>query len=138
VNRWINLGLLVAVIILTAMITGCSAFMPDEATPFSPPESYRRVWIAAMACTGEIGDMDRITFYKMPGHDFKHPANDHAVGAGYRDRIFIAEASLDHPMVVKHEMIHALIGAGHPRVPFEAPCRATWETWDRTEERLEL
>jgi hypothetical protein len=138
VNRWINLGLLVAVIILAAMITGCAAFMPEDATPFPPPESYRRVWIEAMACTGKIKPMDDITFYMVPGENFETPRIDKAAGMSEHSRIFIAEKYLGHPMVVKHEMIHALIGSGHPDVPFKMPCRATWDTWDVTEPRLEL
>jgi hypothetical protein len=124
--------------IMAMLLTGCSSFMPEDATTFPPPDSYRRVWIEAMACTGKIKNFDAITFYMVPGETFYHPDDDHAAGAGYDNKIFLAEAYLDHPMVVKHEMIHILRGSGHPDTPFKTPCKATWDTWDRTEPRLEL
>jgi hypothetical protein len=41
-------------------------------------------------------------------------------------------------MVVKHEMIHILIGSGHPDVPFKQPCKATWDSWVPDTVRLAL
>lgn len=33
-------------------------------------------------------------------------------------------------MVVRHEMLHDLIGRpGHPDPPFGSPCPLTWATW---------
>jgi hypothetical protein len=33
-------------------------------------------------------------------------------------------------MVVRHEMLHDLLGrAGHPDPPFGSPCTLTWATW---------
>jgi hypothetical protein len=104
--------------------------MPNGATPMTPPESYRKVWIEAMACTGKIGDFNRISFWSVPGENFETPRIDKAAGMTEHQRIFIAEKYLGHPMVVKHEMIHALIGSGHPEVPFKVPCKATWDTWE--------
>lgn len=52
---------------------------------------------------------------------------------GDRSNIVLAGAFQDHEMVVRHEMLHALIGAaGHPQGMFEGACRLTWETWNTT------
>lgn len=132
-----NLLSLVAVVILVALLSGC-AFMPNEAQAMTPPESYRAVWAEAEACTGKTGDYSRIAFYMVPGESFEGASGDAAAGHSSNGRIIISEKYLDHPMVVKHEMIHILIGSGHPDVPFKVPCKATWDSWEPTTERLPL
>jgi hypothetical protein len=137
-RRMNNFLLVVLAVICTALLLSACAFMPNEAEPYTPPESYRAVWAQAEACTGVKGSMDRIAFYKMPGRSFESPNIPNAAGHSDHHRIILAEHWLDHPMVVKHEMIHALIGSGHPKEPFEVPCKATWESWEPTTERLAL
>jgi hypothetical protein len=49
---------------------------------------------------------------------------------GDREWIVIAGNYLQHEMVVRHEMLHSLIGShGHPDQFFGTRCRLTWETW---------
>jgi hypothetical protein len=44
--------------------------------------------------------------------------------------IFISRAWVDNEMVVRHEILHDLIGhPGHPDPPFGNPCPLTWATW---------
>jgi hypothetical protein len=43
-TRWLNLLLITATVIIAAMIMSGCAFMPDDAVPMTPPESYRAVW----------------------------------------------------------------------------------------------
>jgi hypothetical protein len=44
--------------------------------------------------------------------------------------IYIASAYLKHELVVRHEMLHDLLGRpGHPDPPFGNGCPLTWESW---------
>jgi hypothetical protein len=43
--------------------------------------------------------------------------------------ILLVERYVERPMVVKHEMIHALGVKDHPARPFADPCHATWATY---------
>jgi hypothetical protein len=139
-DRWhrrVNIVLCIAVTVLLALLLGgCASFEPEGATPFAPPASYRAVWTEAQACTGRRRDFNQLRFWWVPGESFEREGRPLA---GYADRpnIYLAEIYRDHPMVVKHEMIHVLgVGGGHPPV-FEQ-CKATWATWDRTTPRLAL
>jgi hypothetical protein len=40
--------------------------------------------------------------------------------------MLLADRYVEHPMVVKPEMIHALGVKDHPARPFADPCHATW------------
>ena len=113
-----------------ALLVAACAFEPPGATPFDPPATYRGLWDSAQSCTGRRGAYTGLRFFIVPGRSFPTPESERAVGHTDGQTIYIAEDWADHPMVVKHEMIHALgFGSSHPRVPFETPCGATWETY---------
>jgi hypothetical protein len=118
------------------VLAGC-AFEPAGAVPFEPPPSYRAMWDRAQACSGRTRPIERVHFYRLEGHDFHTPQGD-AAGYSRTGEVWLAEDFLDHPMVVRHEMLHALGVGGHPARPFDDPCRATWSSWDRAEPFLEL
>jgi hypothetical protein len=122
--------------LLALSLSGC-AFEPEGGVPFDPPPSYREMWARAEACSGRTRAIELVRFYRLPGHDFETPDGD-AAGYGGSGEVWLAQDFLDHPMVVRHEMIHALGVGGHPSHPFVDPCRATWSSWDRAEPRLEL
>lgn len=125
-------------------LAACS-FEPSElgAVRFDPPPSYRAMWARAESCTGRAGDFDRIQWWVVPGvelfeYDPQQPRSDGLYHSG-GPSITLAGGVLSHPMVVRHEMLHALgFGSDHPTVPFRDPCRATWGSWDTTEARLEI
>ena len=126
-------GVFAVLLLLTQ--AGC-AFEPSADRTLVPPESYREVWAEAQACTGRTGRFDDLHFFVVEGSRFEGP---HGPALGYTrgKTIWIAERWIDHPMVVKHEMIHALGVDNHPRVPFAEPCKATWESWTG-EARLQM
>jgi hypothetical protein len=105
------------------------AFEPTGGEPLNPPQEYRELWAEALACTGRVGDFTDLRFTVIEGDCFDTPKG---CAAGWTDgnHITLASGWKDHPMIVKHEMIHTLIGDGHPAVPFETPCKATWDSWD--------
>jgi hypothetical protein len=44
--------------------------------------------------------------------------------------IYIASAYQRNELVVRHEMLHDLLGRpGHPNPPFGQGCPLTWESW---------
>jgi len=131
---------IVAVIFLSA----CTEFEPSElgAVRFDPPPSYREMWVRAQECSGRAGDFDRLGWWVVPGvRVFDYEAGQPDADGLYKSdgSITLAGAALSHPMVVRHEMLHALgLGRDHPTVPFRDPCRATWKSWDTTEAPLEI
>ena len=129
------------------LLAGCrgETFEPADlgAVRFTPPPSYRAMWERAQTCSGRHGEFDRLTWWVVPGvRTFDYAADEPRADGLYernRHTITLAGAVLAHPMVVRHEMLHALgLGGDHPTIPFRDPCRATWGSWDRTEALLEL
>jgi hypothetical protein len=132
---------------LALLLTGCGGetLEPEDlgAVRFLPPPSYRAMWDRTQACSGRIGEFDRLSWWVVPGvRTFDYAADEPRADGLYertRHTITLAGAVLAHPMVVRHEMLHALgFGVDHPEVPFSDPCRATWRSWDTTEAFLEL
>lgn len=133
-------------LLLVLLLAACrDGFAPGDlgAVRFTAPPSYRLMWERAQACSGRSGDFERLTWWVVPGAT----TFDYAEGEPRADglthlpsgAITLAGAVLAHPMVVRHEMLHALgYGRDHPAVPFRDPCRATWGSWDRTEPLLEI
>jgi hypothetical protein len=112
-----------AVLLLAAC--GPDGFEPGGdlgALRFDPPPSYREMWTRAEACSGRRGNFDRIRWWVVPGVEtFEYsPGQPYADGLwGSAGDITLAGAVLSHPMVVRHEMLHALgFGVDHPRSPF--------------------
>jgi len=118
-----------AFIWLVASVTGC-AFEPDGAQPVDPPVAYREWWSRTEACSGLAGDVTRIDWSVVPGEDFECPTG-RCVGRWERGHhIYLAEAWAANELVVRHEMLHDLMGhPGHPNPPFGSGCPLTWETW---------
>ncbi|HEU5169054.1 MAG TPA: hypothetical protein VFU46_00880 [Gemmatimonadales bacterium] len=112
---------------------GCAAepSAPSTYEPVSPPATYRDWFGKTEACSGLSGDFDRIRWYVVPGSEFACPSG--ACAARWIDdhRIFVAQAYLANELVVRHEMLHDLIGhAGHPDPPFgSSGCGLTWSSW---------
>jgi hypothetical protein len=95
------------------------------------PAVYREWWSRTEACSGLRGDFERVEWLMVPGYSFACSSGQCA-GHWRGDQIYIAEAWQENEMVVRHEMLHALInGGGHPNPPFGEGCPLTWETWPK-------
>lgn len=94
------------------------------------PAVYRDWWAKTEACSGIRADFERIRWYRIEGTDFECPSG-RCAGRWQRDgRIILAEDWTLNELVVRHEMLHALIGEpGHPEGLFDQACRLTWESW---------
>jgi hypothetical protein len=115
-------------------VVGCSSFEPSGDVPMQPPAEYRTWYEKTVACSGLQGDFDRIRWYAVPGDGFDCPSGK-CVGRWNSDhKIFVASAYESNEMVVRHEILHDLIGhPGHPDPPFGNPCPLTWESWRRAQ-----
>jgi hypothetical protein len=119
-----------ALVVAVVAFAGCSSFTPTNDHSFAPPAEYRKWFDETQACSGLKGSFDRIKWYTIEGTDFDCPSG-RCVGRWNDDHsIFVASAWVDNELVVRHEMLHDLIGhPGHPDPPFGSPCPLTWATW---------
>ena len=82
------------------------------------------------ACSGRTGDFDRVRWSVIEGHSFPCASGQCAGHWESGHHIFIASDWQTNEMVVRHEMLHDLIGRpGHPDPPFAKGCKLTWDSW---------
>ena len=117
---------LLAVIGATSLAACGSPTRPPNAEPFTPPAVYVRWWQMTEQCSGVSGKLDAIQWFRTPGSELIH--NGESVTAYWSKRdnlIVIAEDYVRHGLVVRHEMLHALLGSvRHPRAAFLNSCGA--------------
>ena len=119
-------------------LLGCttepSTALPDGAEAFVPPAEYQAWWASTEGCADIQGDFGRIKWYVVPGVSTFPTEEGEKVGirvkTGNDVRIVLAGNYVEHEMVVRHEMLHALLNRpGHPTEFFQDRCHLTWETW---------
>lgn len=109
------------------------AFEPEGAIPIDPPERYAPWWEETRVCSGLSGRFESIRWFVVPGRSFECPTGLCVARWEPGHRIYLAEQWADHEMVVRHEMLHDLIGkSGHPDPPFGSECPLTWDSWRET------
>jgi len=114
-----------------AIATAChdrlTAVLPSGSEPFSAPAAYRLWWQMAETCSGRTASFDRVQWYVVPG-----ASSLSSTDAGLQSEWFAAgnrivlagESQLDGSLV-RHEMLHSLLGpsgANHPRDQFLGRC----------------
>jgi hypothetical protein len=112
--------------------------LPAQAQQVLPPDEYRTWWSETEACAGRSGDIDQIAWYLVPDAETFDSKSGLKVGlwthSGEGVRIVIAGNYADNELVVRHEMLHALLDReGHPAEYFETRCHLTWQTWTQPE-----
>lgn len=113
-----------------AALPGCGGFAPDDSAPLVAPPAYAQWWAATEACSGLSGDFARLRFEIVPGRDFPCPSGRCVGRWEPPSTIYLARDWSGNEMVVRHEMLHALIGrSGHPDPPFKRGCGLTWDSW---------
>jgi hypothetical protein len=123
---------------LVATLGGCG-FDPVGDVPLTPPAVYQEWWDKTEACSGLTGDFDRLTWSVIEGSSFSCSSGQCAGHWSKDHHIFLAGDWVMDEMVVRHEMLHELIGRpGHPAPPFGQGCPLTWETWNSGASQLQM
>jgi hypothetical protein len=124
--------------VLLIPLLGCTTeptiVLPDGAQAFTAPQGYHTWWSKTEGCAELTGDLNRVEWYVVPNvatfETEQGPKVGIRVKAGDRITIVLAGAYQEHEMVVRHEMLHAILDRpGHPTEYFEDRCRLTWATW---------
>jgi hypothetical protein len=128
---------------LLALLAACEALGPADPLPpsaqlIAPPEQYREWWSKTEGCSGRSGDFARIEWYVVPNVQTFETRAGTKVGFWSHSssgvRIILAGSYADNELVVRHEMLHALLDReGHPREYFEDRCALTWDSWGHAE-----
>lgn len=121
-------------ILIACDVLGPAAPLPDGAIAFLPPAEYRTWWARTEDCSGVTGDFDQVRWYLVPDVSVFATVAGPEVGrwsrGGNGTEIVLAGAYRDDEMVVRHEMLHALLDqSGHPPAYFVNRCHLTWESW---------
>lgn len=108
--------------------------LPATAQAMTPPAEYRAWWTETESCSGLKGNFNQISWYVVPDSLTFTTSTGEKVGLWSESsagvRIIIAGAYSHHELVVRHEMLHALLDReGHPSEYFQNRCGLTWETW---------
>lgn len=115
-----------AVATLLATVGCVEPSSPSFASATLPSTSYTEWWEEASKCAGKEGPLSRITWVVRDGSSFPCTFGTCAALWHADHRIEIAREWVDDEMLVKHEMLHDLLGRpGHPSPPFGGACMAS-------------
>jgi hypothetical protein len=117
-------------------ILGPQTELPASAQVMAAPDQYRDWWVKTETCSGLAGRFDRIEWYVVPGADEFNTDLGVKVGLWTHSssgvRIVIAGDYVNNELVVRHEMLHALLDReGHPPEYFQDRCQLTWGSWSQ-------
>ena len=114
---------LAAVITIVAVTGGCreasvlAPELPPAAEPLAPLAVYADWWRATEECSGQAGALSRVQWFVVRGGDsfaYRGVRYDGYWWNGVH-WITLAEARVQDAAIVRHEMLHDLIGRGdHP------------------------
>jgi hypothetical protein len=95
-------------------ILGPDVTLPPDAVPGDPLEVYAEWYADVEACTGVEGDFDQIRWFRVPHERWWDPVwKQYAIGTWRAPHdIYLAEPRIDDEQVVKHEMVHDVLGGG--------------------------
>jgi hypothetical protein len=121
-------GCAVVLIALAACTMPTEPRFPDDAIALDLQPQFALWWRMTQACSGLRGELGAVDWYVQPGvetlripgeHDGQYGAYWWAIG----NRILLTEKAVTDGWLVRHEMLHALIGrGGHPRGQFVDQC----------------
>ena len=97
--------------------------IPVGAIAWNPPARFALWWKMTESCSGRQGDLRAIRWYVVPNATSIDVDGQQVHGETIGNRIVLADSHrLDGPLV-RHEMLHALLGVGgHPRNAFLVAC----------------
>jgi hypothetical protein len=123
-NAFCSFQLIAAVAFATACERIVDPALPSTANSFSPPPVYDKWWTMVESCSGVSRPLANVTWFGIPGSAFQLGSD---IVTGYwtaaSNRIVLADSARLDGLVVRHEMLHALIRqSGHPRSAFLEKC----------------
>lgn len=138
-NR-MNGGLHSALLVGFLALSACSGTEPSEpllpagAVQITAPAQYREWWGKTQACSSLTGAYEQIRWYVVPNvQTFKSEFGETVAlwrKLNNENIIVISGNYRADEMVVRHEMLHALLERdGHPAQYFVTDCGLTWESW---------
>jgi len=99
--------------------------LPQGAPPFTAPALYTTWWDMTKACSGRSGSLAAISWYKVPA-GVPLELDGQSVSAYWSagsNQIVVSAAVTEDGPIIRHEMLHALLGSkGHPRGEFLGSC----------------
>ena len=106
----------------------------DGAREFLAPPAYQLWWSMTQACSGRSASLSAVRWYVVPGA--RTVAIDGEQYEGYwssiGNSIVLAEAAMLDGPLVRHEMLHAVLGDGaHARADFLGRCGGVVECNER-------
>ena len=131
-----------------ALLSSCASLaaphqvpLPLGAVEIAAPAIYREWSDRTEACSGLSRSFSAVRWYVVPGAETFQTEKGPKVGMwmskGGSDRIVIAGQYRNSEMVVRHELLHHLLGQeGHPDGYFVTRCHLTWDSWDTAQERV--
>ena len=109
----------------TALRRAAPPPLPDGAQALTPPTSYAQWWRDTEQCAGRTGEMSRIHWFSIPDRTSFMYLDGQYDGYWWNDVhwIILAGDKVQDAMIVRHEMLHDLLGRGdHPAAYFQERC----------------
>lgn len=92
---------------------------------YAPPDGYRTWYREMEACSGQHGPVfDSIRFFAVDAPTFMMQGY-RVVGWGdaHSRTVWVTTRDLFERRIVAHELLHIILGPGHPVVPWKMPCQ---------------
>lgn len=118
------------ILLTTCLLLGLACldpFTPPLGTySFRPPAVYQAEWQTVEECSGLSGNFNRIRWFGVPQTPFRCgdglcSGEWHAPHDIYIAQVFITDSGSNY-FVVRHEMLHDLLGGGSNHPPVFAKC----------------
>lgn len=105
---------------LSACADPQNSFAPEGATPFTPPAYYPALWQQTESCAGRTADYRAVSWYVVPAGASWSSDYGESLGAwsARGNRITLRADLVDDSLLVRHEMLHAILHDGRHTVEF--------------------
>ena len=121
-----------------ALVAACerpvAPVLVDGARRFEPPPVYQLWWRMTLDCSGRPVPRSAVRWYFVPGAQLVQVNGQQYAGywSSAGNSIVLAEEVVLNGVLVRHEMLHALVGVGdHPRAEFLGRCGGVVECDER-------
>ena len=111
--------------LLSACALATEPPFPSSAVRVVAPPQYALWWNMVETCADRTADMARVSWYSLPGQDSFRVWGTEFRGYTWRDpkRVLLADGVGTDGHLVRHEMLHAILGVGgHPALFFGDRC----------------